>query len=192
MAPQRIILLGCSKSKSSEFQGADGKVQASKLYASSPIKRRQYAHLKRRSSASDFDWWILSAKYGLVDPDATLEPYDCYLPQCPPYYQKKWAVRVANSLLEAYNPSSPADLVVEIHAGAVYTSLLSEVLAPFVSVIETPLAGIPILYWNAMYQVWTQRQKYAESLQDCRNELEWGTTSTKEFITLIINAARKG
>ena len=44
-------------------------------------------------------WYILSAKYGLVEPEEELEYYEMYLPDQSKEYKIEWGVRVSNKLL---------------------------------------------------------------------------------------------
>ena len=56
---------------------------------------------KMRSYAEQYhdDWWILSAKHGLLDPDGEpIEPYDETLSGAKVAKEREWSVQVAEQL----------------------------------------------------------------------------------------------
>ena len=63
-----IVLLGCVKSKLAQ------PATAAELYTS-PLWRAR----RRYAEVSGADWYILSAKHGLVKPGQTLAPYEMAL-----------------------------------------------------------------------------------------------------------------
>lgn len=76
---------------------------------------------KMRSYAEQYhdDWWILSAKHGLLDPDGDpIEPYDETLSGARVGRKREWANRIAEQLDEEGLLSSEVTLA--IHAGKDY------------------------------------------------------------------------
>ena len=82
-----LVLIGCVKTKQST------PARARELYTSPLfVKRRRYAE------GSGRPWYILSALYGLVDPDQVLEPYDMHLAKQSAAYRRHWAAQVVRDL----------------------------------------------------------------------------------------------
>ena len=46
---------------------------------------------------------MLSAEYGMVDPDMVLEPYDRYLGSEPSNFRRSWSERTAKQVLKRLN-----------------------------------------------------------------------------------------
>lgn len=105
----RIGLVGCVKQK------ADHPATASDLYTSTLFRGRR-AFVEVSCDA----WFILSAKHGLVSPDAVLEPYDESLTDMSAAARRAWAVRVLAQIDSL--GFGPAATTFEIHAGAHYRS----------------------------------------------------------------------
>jgi len=64
------ILIQCTYSK------REHTAKARYLYGTSNYFVKQRSWAKAKSSETGGDWYILSAKYGLVEPDNVLTPYD--------------------------------------------------------------------------------------------------------------------
>ena len=129
-----VVLVGCVKGK---LEWAS-RVPAKDLYVS-PLWRSRRIYAER----SGLPWYILSAKYGLLDPDARIQWYDLSLGDLPAAQRRAWAQRVVDSLLEKY-PAMEGK-VVEIHAGKDYVDFgLATGLKKAGAVVERPLLGIPI------------------------------------------------
>src|SRR3990172_9853687 len=62
----RVGLVGCTKSKQTHA------APARDLYTPSALFRGRRDYVERSCGR----WFVLSAKYGLVDPDSIIEPYD--------------------------------------------------------------------------------------------------------------------
>jgi len=105
---RRIGLVGCVKEK------ADHQRPARDLYVS-PLFRLRRRYVER--SCGD-DWWILSAKHGLVHPDDPLEPYDVTLKDLDMAARRRWSRHVVSAIAERINPVEGETF--EIHAGAEY------------------------------------------------------------------------
>jgi hypothetical protein len=126
-----IGLVACCKTK------LDQRARAEDLYRS-PLfrKARAYclAHYPR--------WFILSAKYGLVDPGQVIAPYDCTLLKQGRKARAEWGQLVCSQLAAL----GLAGEAFAAHAGKVYVAPLAGRLR-----IETPLAGLGIGQQMAWY-----------------------------------------
>ena len=136
---KRVILVGCVKLK------LDTTAPAKELYIL-PLwhRRRQYA--ERRGH----QWMILSAKYGLVDPDRRIAPYDVTLGDLPADERRKWGRRVVGQLEDRFDPL--AETTFEIHAGSLYCRAIEPGIVERGGTVTAPLAGLGIgeqLAWYA-------------------------------------------
>jgi len=108
---------------------------------------------KMRSYAEQYhdDWWILSAKHGLLDPDGEpIEPYDETLSGARVARKREWADEVADQLDEQGLLSEDVTLV--FHAGKdYYSELLPHLDSTGVS-IEIPTEGLSIGEKQAWYK----------------------------------------
>lgn len=125
----RVGLVGCASTKLRR------PAPARELYVSQLFKKASaYAE------ATCDRWYILSAKHGLVHPDAVLEPYDVKLGantrgQEPIH---NWADRVRKQLAAELDGVPGVDLVVL--AGVQYQTVVRPCQWPF----EIPMAGLGI------------------------------------------------
>lgn len=103
----RIGLVGCVKEKRS------APAAAGDLYTSALFRGR-----RRFVERSCDRWYILSALHGLVDPEATLEPYDVTLVGAGRQTKRDWAARVLHQIDSQLG--SVFGVVIEVHAGADY------------------------------------------------------------------------
>lgn len=144
-ANNRLLLIGCGKAKQAE------PTAACDLYNGSLFrKRRAYAE------ATERPWWILSAKYGLVDPNVVLRPYDVALKDLSRVDRAAWAVGVTAQLLDqvTYDDMNLRDIVWEIHAGSDYTELLVDVAQAAGFNAYVPLKGMSqgqLMHWYTQY-----------------------------------------
>jgi len=106
---RRIGLVGCVKQKAGQ------PAPACDLYTSTLFRGRR-AFVEGTCNA----WFILSAKHGLVSPDAVLEPYDESLTGMSVATRRAWAVRVLAQIDSL--GFGPTQTIFEIHAGARYRS----------------------------------------------------------------------
>ena len=103
----------------------------------------------RRLAEQRGRWFILSAKYGLVDPDTVIEPYDKTLTKMPAAERRAWGHRVRDQLAAAGLLETP---LVSL-AGNAYVNPL---LAAGVKVSQ-PMKGM-----NRGHQLtWAKRQTKA-------------------------------
>jgi cytoplasmic iron level regulating protein YaaA (DUF328/UPF0246 family) len=122
-----IALVSCVKSKREEASAAKD------LYTSALFRgMRSYAE------ATADTWYILSAEYGLLDPNQRIEPYEKTLNRMPVTDRRSWADRVKAQLADVL----PTGAEVIILAGERYR----EELVPFLEnrghKVSIPLAGL--------------------------------------------------
>jgi len=86
------------------------------------------------------EWYILSAKYGLVAPDRVIRPYDETLKAIPAAARREWAKRVLHDLCEVLEPG---DRVI-ILAGKGYRADLVLPIREMGCVVEVPMKGLRI------------------------------------------------
>lgn len=126
-----IGLVACCKTKLAE------PARAEELYCS-PLFRKARAYCL----AHYHRWFILSAKYGLVEPGQVIAPYDCTLLDQDRKARARWGLRVFSQLAAL----GLAGKTFVAHAGKVYVAPLADKLR-----IETPLAGLGIGQRMAWY-----------------------------------------
>ena len=136
--PERVYLVGCGRRK------LDDEATARRLYTSS-LFRKSFALAERRAETDGAPLYIVSACYGLVDPDEVLQPYERALGDLAPDARRDWGVRVARSLAEKVRPRRLVDLDLVVFAGRAYATALRfgvvEVTGGAVR-IEQPLEGL--------------------------------------------------
>lgn len=131
MAGIDVVLVGCVKSK------VDHPAPARDLYTLALFrKERAYAE------AAGVPWFILSAEYGLVDPDEIVEPYERYLPSMPAAYRREWGSRVVEQLSHQFDDLDGT--VIEVHAGATYLKAIRDGLEGAGATALDPLVGLSI------------------------------------------------
>lgn len=133
--PKTIVLVACVKTKSNHAQ------PASKLYISPLFKKTS----KYAQQIGD-RWYILSAKYGLLDPNEVIEPYEKTLKNMRIAAKRSWAKDVIEKLK---NVVSPGDEIVFL-AGNDYREYLVETLQDLGCKISIPMEGLtfgPQLSW---------------------------------------------
>ena len=82
-----IVLVGCGKEK------LQRPAKAKELYTG-PLFRKARAYAEKHGDL----WRILSAKYGLVDPETVIAPYDATVAGKPQKERHNWAVVVRNAI----------------------------------------------------------------------------------------------
>ena len=85
-------------------------------------------------------WYILSAKYGLVDPNETIEPYEKTLNTTRKDARREWAYGV----LEALDPTLSDVKSVTILAGKAYREFLEPELHSHGITVNVPMEGMGI------------------------------------------------
>lgn len=86
------------------------------------------------------EWFIISAKYGLVKPTEIIEPYDVTLKDMSAFERKQWARQVFAELKPILHIS---DTVVML-AGSIYRKDLVKMIEVFGCRVEIPLEGLRI------------------------------------------------
>jgi hypothetical protein len=128
MSETGVILVGCSRTKSTNAQ------PAGELFRGAGFQRaRDYA------IRSGKPWFVLSAKYGLLAPDDVIGPYDVYLPDQPASYREVWGQWVTANLAARVPLNG---VVVEAHASEAYCAPLRGPLGRIGGTLLAPLAGL--------------------------------------------------
>jgi len=125
----RICLVSCVRSKAGKPS------KARDLYISPLFKKA------REVASREFDrWYVLSAKYGLVDPDAVIKPYDRTLLDMRREERLKWAEGVFHKLTRCTLPNDE----ITFFAGTKYRENLTRLLAQRGNRISVPMKGLRI------------------------------------------------
>jgi hypothetical protein len=118
-----IGLAGCTKSK------RDGPSQPKELYMKSSLFRKRRKYCERHHD----EWYILSAKYGLLDPDGPpIDKYDQALSDASAEEKREWGRGVAGQL---QNRKLRSETLV-FHAGRNYYE-------PVLETLEEPKYELP-------------------------------------------------
>lgn len=137
---QDIGLVSCVKTK------RDEQTTPKNLYTSDYFE-------KMRAYAEQYhdDWWILSAKHGLLNPDGEpIKPYDETLSGARVAKKREWAERVADQFDEEGLLSDDVTLV--FHAGKDYYEELLPLIRDTGVSIEIPTEGLQIGKTKAWYK----------------------------------------
>lgn len=122
-----VVLIGCVSGK------LNRPARARDLYTSPLfVRRRLYA---QRSTKR---WAILSALYGLVQPDDFLRPYDLALTSLTAAEREEWGARVRHQFVRDYGTDVSR---VEIHAGGAYVRAFG---SPAGVEVAAPLSGLSL------------------------------------------------
>jgi len=120
-------LVACVKSKQTKS------APAKDLYTSALFKKtKAYAQKNSRS------WYILSAKYGLLEPDEIIAPYEKTLKTMPSRERYAWAKRVLAALDTRLQPDDRVILL----AGETYREHLVPALQAEGHEVLIPLQGL--------------------------------------------------
>jgi hypothetical protein len=123
----RIALVGCVKTKN------DMPMAAKDLYTSNLFReRRRWAETKADR------WFILSAKFGLVDPDDLIPPYNETLHSS--VRARIWSSDIKVDLIDALG--NLRGVTFEIHAGAPYYEHLKPMLEALGARVSVPLQHV--------------------------------------------------
>jgi len=147
--------------------------QARDIYDSSLFsKAREYVdkHCDR--------WFILSAKYGLVEPKAIIKPYDETLNTKSRVEREQWAVTVWEHL---HLHLRPGDHIVVL-AGELYREFLIPRIRQHGYVVDVPMEGLGIgrqLQWLSNQLARPNRHQDLENLYDLLRKLKRGIGGTR-------------
>ena len=122
-----IVLISCVRKK------LPHKAKARDLYIS-PLFRMQLKYAQQFLPQKVF---ILSAKYGLVQLDEEIEPYDVTLNKMSAHERKNWATKIVSQLQEHSDLENDHFVIL---AGQKYRQYLLQHLKSY----EVPLASLPI------------------------------------------------
>jgi hypothetical protein len=86
------------------------------------------------------EWLILSARYGLVEPDKVIEPYNETLNEQTIEERREWSKKVVQEL----RPHCPAGTSVVFLAGEKYRDFLAPALSELGCRVEIPMEGLAI------------------------------------------------
>jgi hypothetical protein len=126
----RVGLVGCVKAKLSEPSRVED------LYTSTLFRGRR-AYVRRTCDR----WFVLSAKYGLLDLDEVIAPYDETLTRQSVSARRAWSATVLRQLEQRLGALSGQ--VFEVHAGAAYRDFgVAEGLTRRGATVEVPAAGL--------------------------------------------------
>ena len=127
--PKQIALVSCVSKKRSE------PCPASQLYVSDWFLKA-VAFAQKHSD----EWYILSAKYGLLNPHQIIEPYNLTLKTMSKFQREAWARYVFSDLRTLLSPN---DTVIFL-AGHAYREYLERPIAQIGCRIEIPMEGLKI------------------------------------------------
>jgi hypothetical protein len=131
------VLIGCVSRKAPTARAAKD------LYRSELFSRRR-AHAEARG----LPWLIVSARYGCVDPDAVIDPYDVRLTDLNRGERKALAELIADQLERRFGALDSATF--EVHAGTEYMDVLTAGPGRRGAHLINPLQGLRIgeqLHW---------------------------------------------
>jgi hypothetical protein len=131
------LLLGCVATK--RPRGGPAK----ELYCS-PL----WAGRRRYAEATGQPWFVLSALYGLVEPNRRIDPYDLALTSLSAADRRQWGEAVVADLA-ARVPLSEA--CIEVHAGSAYRAAIERPLHDRGARMRVPLAGLGLGQQLAWY-----------------------------------------
>lgn len=125
----KIALISCTKLKE-EFP-----CEAKKLYSKSTLFNKAVSYIE----ANDYDdWYVLSAKYGLLSKDKVVEPYDVTLNKMNIKERKCWAEMVLRDIVKI------KPMKVDFYAGMKYREYLVKQLKDIGILVNVPLEGLCI------------------------------------------------
>lgn len=143
----RFLLMGCGKCK------AAGPAAARDLYRGGLSKIRfRYASARVAAGSAD-GWAVLSARHGVLSPAVVVAPYDVTIRDLDGLTVAALGCAVVDALISTAweaGARSPADVCVEVHAGADYRAAVWPFLAAagFVVTAPAPVVGIgQLLGW---------------------------------------------
>ena len=143
---RNLILISCCSQKSAAAGKAKDLYQSDLFRKSFEYAKQELAPLWiQNHGPGDNQIFILSAKYGLLDPHSFIHPYDKSLNFSTPWAQQHWSRCVFSQLLNEY-PGSEYPSQIFFLCGQNYKkNLLTLVAGHFWrSDIRTPLAGLGI------------------------------------------------
>ena len=126
---RKIHLVSCVGQKATEPRRAED------LYVSDWFRKA-----RRYVKEQDGSWYILSAKYGLLEPSETIEPYEATLKRMRVIERRAWTVHVLKRLQQVLR-SDDAVVVLE---GQAYREFLVPELERLGYSVSIPMEGLTI------------------------------------------------
>lgn len=120
-----VLIVSCGKRKSTI------PCKAKDMYNS-----YRFQMVKSIAEQNDLQWFILSAKYGLLAPDIVIDPYDLCLMDCSKEYQLGWANNILDKLYKYNSKTSFVFLANNDYLHDIIPALVNagyRVSAPFLS-----------------------------------------------------------
>lgn len=128
---KRIALVSCTKQKQNH------PCKAEEMYLPSTLFKKITAFIEQ----SQFDdWYILSAKYGLLNKNTMINPYDVTLHNMRAAERRVWAANVTTELLKVI----PSQSEISFFAGEKYRQYLQSNLEKEGVTCMVPLRGLQI------------------------------------------------
>ncbi|WP_338452541.1 hypothetical protein R4Z09_12070 [Niallia oryzisoli] len=127
----KIALVSCTKQKK-EFP-----CSAEEMYMPSTLFKKITSYIKQTDID---DWYILSAKYGLLNKNTIISPYDVTLVTMIAEERREWADRVGEELISEFT-NQPE---IYFFAGEKYRQYLVPILENAGSKCHVPLKGMQI------------------------------------------------
>jgi hypothetical protein len=124
----KVALVSCSKKKKGYA------CKAKEIYSESTLFNKTASYVARKY----FSWFIISAKYGLLNPEEVIEPYDVTLYNMSKDEIIDWSKKVADSLV-----CLGIDKV-DIYAGSLYRKYLIRFLDENNIKYNVPMQGLGI------------------------------------------------
>ena len=153
-----VILVGCVKSKCSHIAPGQRPLQLNALALAAA-----YAEM------SGCQWYILSAKHGLLHPDVEIAPYDLALVDLPVFKRREWSQHVLSDLTRKFH--NLQGKVIEVHAGKEYVKygLEDGLCKSGAALVYRPLAHIGLFRQPA----WYREQLKSKLLARVKESLLW-------------------
>ena len=115
-----------------------GKKTATAAMASDLYRSAWFLLAKEYCLSHGHQWFILSARYGLLDIKTIIEPYDLTLKECSQRYQQAWSQQVVRDIKKKI--ATTTTLV--MFAGVRYRRVLYPSLRRYGYDIEIPMQGL--------------------------------------------------
>ena len=130
----RVAFVGCTKRK------RDGECMAGEMYDPSTL----FSLCKQYILQSNYDeWLILSAKYGVLEPETMIQTYDKSLYTMTRNELRAWESRVGGQVFDRLKAIDD-DIVVDFYCGEIYRKELVKRLRSMNITINEPLKGLGI------------------------------------------------
>jgi hypothetical protein len=129
-----------SATKSIALVSCVGKKRSEESLAKDLYQSPWFVKARNHVESKNLDWYIISAKYGLVNRDQVLEPYEQTLNDMPADKRRGWASKVFEEILKEL----PNGGQVNIFAGDRYREFLIPLLESAGYSISIPLKGLGI------------------------------------------------